>query len=127
MASLTCRRFLPTTPKPMVSMPAMSKFGTILTLSLKEVKIGPCKYIFHMIDGFTCYIVSVFLIRQEGRDYCQRHDEQLDGQLVLGKQPKLPNVMEDKLPVLEGVTTSKSLVTHITVMHAGRKAFTEAL
>ena len=45
--------------------------------------------------------------------------------LVFGKQPKLPNVMEDKLPALEGVTTSKSLVTPITVMCAGRKTFSK--
>ena len=48
-------------------------------------------------------------------------------QLVFGKQPKVPNDMVDKLPALEGVTTSKSLAMHITAMHAGRKAFTEAL
>ena len=48
-------------------------------------------------------------------------------QLVFGKQPKLPNAMEDKLPALEAVMTSKSLVTCITAMQAGRKAFTEAL
>ena len=41
-------------------------------------------------------------------------------QLVLGKQPKIPNVMEDKLPAQEGLM-------HITAMHVGRKAFTEAL
>ena len=35
--------------------------------------------------------------------------------------------MENKLPALEGVTTSKSLPTHITVMHVGRKAFMEVL
>ena len=33
--------------------------------------------------------------------------------LVFGKQPKLPNVLEDKLPALEGVMTSKSLATRI--------------
>ena len=33
--------------------------------------------------------------------------------LVFGKQPELPNVMEDKLLALEGVRTSKCLTTHI--------------
>ena len=46
-------------------------------------------------------------------------------QVVFRKQPKLPNVMEDKLPDLEGVTTSKFLTTLIMAMHAGRKAFTD--
>ena len=35
--------------------------------------------------------------------------------------------MEEKLSALEGMTTDKSLGTHIPAMHAGRKAFTEAL
>ena len=48
-------------------------------------------------------------------------------QLVFGKQPKLPNIMEDKLPALEGVTTSQSLAAHITALYAGRKAFSEAM
>ena len=46
---------------------------------------------------------------------------------MFGKQPKLPNVMDDKLPALEGVMTSQSLTGHITAMYAGRKAFTEAM
>ena len=48
-------------------------------------------------------------------------------QLVFGKQPKLPKAMKEKLSALEGMTTDKSLGTHIPAMHAGRKAFTEAL
>ena len=28
-------------------------------------------------------------------------------QLVVGKQPKLPNIMDDKLPALEATTTSQ--------------------
>ena len=46
-------------------------------------------------------------------------------QLVYGKNPKLPNIMEDKLPALEGTTTSKSLADHINALQAGRKAFAE--
>ena len=47
-------------------------------------------------------------------------------QLVFGKQPHLPDIMSDKLPALEGITTSESVAAHITAMYAGRKAFTEA-
>ena len=46
---------------------------------------------------------------------------------MFGKQPKLSNVMEDKLPVPEGVMNNKSVATHITAMYAVWKAFTEAL
>ena len=46
-------------------------------------------------------------------------------QLVFGKDPKLPNIMTDKLPALEGVTTSESVAAHINALYAGRKAFTE--
>ena len=48
-------------------------------------------------------------------------------QLVFGKQPNLPNILQDKLPALEGVTTSQSVAAHITAMYAGRKTFTEAM
>ena len=46
-------------------------------------------------------------------------------QLVFGKDPKLPNIMTDKLPALEGVTTSESVAAHINALYAGKKAFTE--
>ena len=48
-------------------------------------------------------------------------------QLVFGKNPKLPNIMTDKLPALEGATTSKSVASHINTMYAGRRAFSEAM
>ena len=37
----TCKRFSPMPARPVVSLPAASKFGAILTLDLKEVQIGP--------------------------------------------------------------------------------------
>ena len=48
-------------------------------------------------------------------------------QLVFGKQPRLPNILEDKLPALEGKTTSKYLAEHIMALYASRKAFREAM
>ena len=47
-------------------------------------------------------------------------------QLVFGKNPSLPSILSDKLPALEGVTTSKAVAEHINALHAGRKAFAEA-
>ena len=215
----TCKRFSPTPPRPVVSLPQASDFGEVLTLDLKEVKVGQFRYIFHMIDGFTRFTVSVFLrdkkpetiihnmmaswvanygrpgrcwsdvggefnndmVRQmaeaigckvqTGAGYSawqnglnERNHAVVDRcfgkimndnpkmdptvalawavtaknsypmyggfssfQLVFGKQPKLPNIMEDKLPALEGVTTSQSLAAHITALYAGRKAFSEAM
>ena len=38
-------------------------------------------------------------------------------QLVFGKQPTLPNLVTDKLPALEGVTTSQSVAAHISAMY----------
>lgn len=48
-------------------------------------------------------------------------------QLVFGKNPTMPNILTDKLPALNGVTTSQSLADHIQGIYAGRQAFTEAL
>ena len=47
-------------------------------------------------------------------------------QLVFGKNPKLPNIMTDRLPALEGITTSESVAAHINALYAGRRAFMEA-
>ena len=48
-------------------------------------------------------------------------------QLVFGKQPNLPNIMNDKLPALEATTTSQSIASHNTAMYAGRQALTKAM
>ena len=46
-------------------------------------------------------------------------------QLVFGVNPKLPNVMTDQLPALEGTSTSEILVKHLNSLHAARRAFIE--
>ena len=47
-------------------------------------------------------------------------------QLVFGRNPNLPNVLQDKPPALEGVTNSQIVGNHIMAMYSARKAFTEA-
>ena len=44
-------------------------------------------------------------------------------QLVLGANPRLPNVVYDKLPALEGVTTSETVLMHLQGLHTARKEF----
>lgn len=44
-------------------------------------------------------------------------------QLVLGKNPNLPNIMTEKLPALQGVTSSEILKTHLDALYAARRAF----
>ena len=44
-------------------------------------------------------------------------------QLVLGKNSNLPNIMTEKLPALQGVTTSEILKHHLDAMHSARKMF----
>ena len=216
---LTCKKFSPTPPRPVVSLPPASEFQEVLTLDLKEVKAEQYRYILHMIDAYTRYTCSVFIRNKKpdtivhqvmscwvsnfGRpgkiwtdvggefnndtmrqlseaigckvetgagysawmnglnernhavvDRClakilvdnprmdptialawavtaknsyPMHGGYSSFQLVFGKQPKLPDIMSDKLPALEGVTTSESVAAHITAMYAGRKAFTEAM
>ena len=46
-------------------------------------------------------------------------------QLVFGKNPNLPNIMNDNLPALEGTTMSENLAKHLNILHASRKAFVE--
>ena len=47
-------------------------------------------------------------------------------QLVFGKNPNLPNVMNAQLPALEGTTTSEILATHLNSLHAARTAFIQS-
>ena len=44
-------------------------------------------------------------------------------QLVLGKNPNLPNIMTEKLPALQSVTTSEILKNHLDAMYSARTAF----
>ena len=48
-------------------------------------------------------------------------------QLVYGKDPNMPNILYDKLPAMNGVTTSESVGAHISALHKSRTAFTEAV
>ena len=47
-------------------------------------------------------------------------------QLVFGKNPNFPSVLTDKLPALEGKTSSEIIANHLNEMHAACKAFIEA-
>ena len=44
-------------------------------------------------------------------------------QLVFGTNPNLPGIMTDKLPALDGTTTSETFAKHLNTLHASRKAF----
>ena len=44
-------------------------------------------------------------------------------QLVFGQNPKLPGIMTDKLPALEGVTQSENFAKHLNALHDARKAY----
>ena len=47
-------------------------------------------------------------------------------QLVFGKIPNLPNIMQDTLPALEGRTRSEVFSQHLNALHATRKAFIQS-
>ena len=47
-------------------------------------------------------------------------------QLVFGRNPRLPNIMDDSLPALEGTTMSEILASHLNAKHASRQAFIQA-
>ena len=55
----------------------------------------------------------------------QMHNGFSSYQLVFGDNPKLPCVTADKLPGLEGVTTSETVYKHIQALHAARLAYIE--
>lgn len=47
-------------------------------------------------------------------------------QLVFGRNPKLPSVLVDKPPALEGTTISEVFAKHLNALHASRQAFIKA-
>jgi hypothetical protein len=47
-------------------------------------------------------------------------------QLVFGTNPNLPSVISDKLPALEGKTTSRLVGEHMSALFDARKTYTEA-
>ena len=56
----------------------------------------------HMVEGFSPY------------------------QLVFGRNPKLPSVLNDDPPALEGTTTSEVFAKHMNTLVSARKAFLQA-
>lgn len=46
-------------------------------------------------------------------------------QLIFGKNPNLPGIMTDKLPALDGITSSEAFAQHLNVLHEARKAYIE--
>ena len=47
-------------------------------------------------------------------------------QLYLGRNPNYPSVLRDKLPALEGVTSSEAIAENLTAMQSAWKAFVSA-
>ncbi|GAB1599884.1 hypothetical protein Ahia01_000265900 [Argonauta hians] len=47
-------------------------------------------------------------------------------QLVFGRNPNIPTVLDSKPPALEGVTSSKLIAQHLNAMHTARAAFIQA-
>ena len=47
-------------------------------------------------------------------------------QLVFGRNPNLPSVLNDKLPALEGATASEQVAQNLRAKHEARKSFIEA-
>ena len=44
-------------------------------------------------------------------------------QLVFGKNPNIPGIMSDKLPALEGTTSSEIFAQHLNALHEARRAY----
>ena len=47
-------------------------------------------------------------------------------QLVYGRLPNLPNVLRDKVPALEGITSSVVFQRHLGTLHQARRSYLEA-
>ena len=48
-------------------------------------------------------------------------------QIVFRKNPNLPSLLNNQLPVLESISTSEIVADNLNAMHAARKAFIECV
>jgi len=46
-------------------------------------------------------------------------------QLIMGRNPSFPNVIDDRLPALEESVVSKTVAENVNAMHSARQAFTK--
>ena len=58
-----------------------------------------------------------------GRNSLQMWNGFSSQQLVFGKNPNLPNIMQAELPALEGITCSEAFLKHLNALHETRKAY----
>ena len=47
-------------------------------------------------------------------------------QLVFGRNPKLPNILQDGAPTFESETSSEAIAKHLNLLHASRQAFLQS-
>lgn len=47
-------------------------------------------------------------------------------ELVFGTNPKLPGILTDQLPALDGTTASEKFANHLNARQASRRAFIES-
>ena len=60
------------------------------------------------------------------RNCLQLWNEFSSHQLVFGTNPKLPGILTDQLPALDGTTASEKFANHLNALHASRRAFIES-
>ena len=57
------------------------------------------------------------------RNFLQMWNGYSSHQLVFGRNPKLPVIMTDALPALEGITSSQIFAQHLNMLHKSRSAY----
>ena len=101
-----CIRYKRTEPRPIVGFSLGTHFNESIAMDIKEINgnkalhlIGHAKNTLHNVHGYS------------------------PNQLVFGRNPNLPGLLNDKLPALEGVSTSEVVADNLNVMHGARKQF----
>ena len=96
---------------------------------------GLCERVHHVTDVMLTKLIEDFPGVPKERLLCwanmARNGLQMwngfsSYQLVFGCNPNIPNIMTDRLPALEGATSSQVLAQHLNALHAARKAFIES-
>lgn len=76
-----------------------------------------------ILDDVDCSIEVAFCWALNAKNSLQNIHGFSSYQLVFGQNPNLPSVFENKLPALEGVTSSKLIASHLNALHKGREEF----
>ena len=112
-----CKRYAKTPPRPVVGLPMESEFNERVH-SVTDMMLLKLEEENQKLDSHTLLCWA-----NMARNSLQMWNGYSSHQLVFGRNPKLPGIMTDALPALEGITSSEIFAQHFNMLHKSRSAY----